>query len=89
MASRLFAAVLYDKIGINTTHHSDGPIVDAKPMYLVWCAVNRLTASGKVLGPDLRQAPPLRAHRNYGHRDHGYDAGRLPALAGLAQAHSP
>lgn len=57
MASRLFAAVDYDKIGINTAHHSDGPIVDAKPMYLVWCAVNRITASGKVLGPDLRQAP--------------------------------
>jgi ubiquinone/menaquinone biosynthesis C-methylase UbiE len=34
-------------------------------------------------------APPLGAHQNYGHRDRGYDAGRLPALAGLAQAHSP
>jgi len=34
-------------------------------------------------------APPLGAHQHYGHRDRGYDAGRLPALAGLAQAHSP
>ena len=24
--------------------------------------------------------PPLGAHQNYGHRDRGYDAGRLPAL---------
>ena len=55
MASKLFAAAEYDKAGINTAHHSDGPIVEARPMYLVWSAVNRTTVSGKVLGPELRQ----------------------------------
>lgn len=55
MASRLFAAAEYDRAGIDTAHHSDGPIVEARPMYLVWSAVNRTTVSGKVLGPELRQ----------------------------------
>lgn len=55
MASRLFAAADYDKAGIGTAHHSDGPIVEARPMYLVWSAVNRTTVSGKVLGAELRQ----------------------------------
>ena len=57
MASRLFSAVEYAKLGINTAHHSDGPIVKANPLYLVWTAVNRMTVTGKVLGPTLGQAP--------------------------------
>ncbi len=55
MASRLFAMPLYDKIGIDTSLHSDGPIVESRPMYLVWSAVNRTTSSGKVLGPELKE----------------------------------
>jgi predicted amidohydrolase YtcJ len=57
VAGRLFAVSEYDKLGINTAHHSDGPIVEARPLYLVWSAVNRTTVSGKVLSADLKQAP--------------------------------
>lgn len=57
MASRLFAIPLYNDAGINTALHSDGPIIDSKPLYLVWSAVNRVTVSGKVLGPQYREVP--------------------------------
>lgn len=34
--------------------HSDMPMAPAKPMQLVWAAVNRLTAEGEVAGPEHR-----------------------------------
>ncbi|MDE1155930.1 MAG: amidohydrolase [Acidobacteriaceae bacterium] len=34
--------------------HSDAPIIPPNPMMLWWCAVNRKTRSGFVLGPDQR-----------------------------------
>lgn len=35
-----------------------------RPLSLIWCAVNRLTAGGRVLGPEQRISPTqaLRAH---------------------------
>jgi predicted amidohydrolase YtcJ len=30
--------------------HSDAPITPIGPLFTAWCAVNRLTASGRVLG---------------------------------------
>lgn len=57
MAARMFAAAKYDALGINTTHHSDGPIVDSNPLYLVWSAVNRITSDNKTLGAQLQQDP--------------------------------
>jgi len=40
--------------GIRFTVHDDTPVTPVKPLQLVWDAVNRLTTSGKVLGPDQR-----------------------------------
>jgi len=34
--------------------HSDSTMAPARPLYLAWCAVNRLTLSGKVAGPEER-----------------------------------
>jgi predicted amidohydrolase YtcJ len=34
--------------------HSDMPMAPADPLFLMWCAVNRLTTSGRVAGPDQR-----------------------------------
>ncbi|MFA5089992.1 MAG: amidohydrolase family protein [Candidatus Omnitrophota bacterium] len=34
--------------------HSDTPMAPARPLTLAWCAVNRLTMSGKVAGPEER-----------------------------------
>ena len=40
--------------GMSLSLHSDMPMAPAKPLQLVWSAVNRVTAEGKVSGPDQR-----------------------------------
>jgi len=42
------------KHGGSLSFHSDMPMAPAKPLQLVWAAVNRLTAEGEVMGPDHR-----------------------------------
>ena len=43
--------------GIRFTVHDDTPVTPVKPIQLVWDAVNRVTTSGKVLGPAQRITP--------------------------------
>jgi len=40
------------KNGIPLSLHSDSTMAPARPLTLAWCAVNRLTMSGKVAGPE-------------------------------------
>lgn len=40
--------------GMSISFHSDMPMAPAKPLQLVWAAVNRLTAEGAVMGEDQR-----------------------------------
>ncbi|MFA5010716.1 MAG: amidohydrolase family protein [Ignavibacteria bacterium] len=40
--------------GIITALHSDYTMAPAQPLFLAWCAVNRIGSSGKVLGPEER-----------------------------------
>ena len=40
--------------GVPFAVHSDAPVTPLNPMFTVWCAVNRLTASGRVLGAHQR-----------------------------------
>jgi len=42
------------KNGISLSFHSDMPMAPAKPLQLVWAAVNRNTAEGPVAGPEHR-----------------------------------
>ena len=42
------------RAGISWSLHSDMPMAPADPLFLMWCAVNRVTASGRVAGPDQR-----------------------------------
>jgi predicted amidohydrolase YtcJ len=42
------------RAGIPWSLHSDMPMAPADPLFLMWCAVNRLTSSGRVAGPDQR-----------------------------------
>ncbi|MFK7878123.1 amidohydrolase [Roseobacter sp.] len=42
------------KAGISWSLHSDMPMAPADPLFLMWCAVNRVTSSGRVAGPDQR-----------------------------------
>ncbi len=48
------------EIGVPYAIHSDAPVTPLGPLHLAWCAVNRLTASGQVLGHyeriDVREA---------------------------------
>jgi predicted amidohydrolase YtcJ len=43
--------------GIRFTTHNDTPVTPVDPLHLVWVSVNRLTRSGKVLGPEQRITP--------------------------------
>lgn len=45
------------RAGMSISLHSDMPMAPAKPLQLIWAAVNRLTAEGQVMGPD--QVTPL------------------------------
>lgn len=50
------------KRGIPFTLHADTPVVPMDPLRIVWAAVNRVTSSGKVLGPEQR-IPAIEALR--------------------------
>ncbi len=63
-AERISPAASATKRGIRYTLHNDTPVTPTRPLELIWCAVNRLTAGGHVLGPEQRITPlqALRAH---------------------------
>jgi predicted amidohydrolase YtcJ len=42
------------EIGVPYTIHSDAPVTPLGPLHVAWCAVNRLTASGHLLGAHER-----------------------------------
>jgi len=42
-----------ERAGVSLSLHSDLPMGPANPLYLAWCAVNRVTQSGRVARPDL------------------------------------
>ena len=43
-----------DRAGISWSLHSDMPMAPGDPLFLMWCAVNRVTASGRVAGAEQR-----------------------------------
>ncbi len=43
--------------GVKFTNHNDSPVVPPDMMMLAWTAVNRLSRSGVVVGPDERVSP--------------------------------
>jgi predicted amidohydrolase YtcJ len=53
-ARRMDAAATGLASGVNLAIHSDSPVTPLAPLFTAWCAVNRLTSSGRVLGPDER-----------------------------------
>lgn len=40
--------------GVTVAIHSDAPVTPLAPLFTAWCAVNRQTMTGKVLGPEER-----------------------------------
>ncbi len=53
-AHRMDAAASALAHGIPFSVHSDAPITQMAPLFTAWCAANRVTASGRVLGPNQR-----------------------------------
>jgi predicted amidohydrolase YtcJ len=49
-ASRMNAAGTARRLGMDFAMHSDAPITPIHPLFPAWCAVQRETASGRVLG---------------------------------------
>lgn len=43
-----------NRAGIRWSLHSDMPMAPGDPLFLMWCAVNRLTTSGRVAAPEQR-----------------------------------
>ena len=43
-------------LGVGWTIHSDAPVTPLSPLHVAWCAVNRLTHSGRLLGAHERIA---------------------------------
>jgi len=46
------------ELGVPFTIHSDAPVTPLGPLHVAWCAVNRLTPSGRVLGEHERIGVP-------------------------------
>ena len=49
-AERMDAAASAQRLGVAYSIHSDAPVTPLAPLFTAWCAVNRLTSSGRVLG---------------------------------------
>ncbi len=46
-----------DSLGLKYTNHSDATVTPVNPLFTVWSAVNRVSRSGAVIGPDERATP--------------------------------
>lgn len=53
-ARRMDACATALREGVPLAIHSDAPVTPLGPLFTAWCAVNRLTAKGRVLGPEER-----------------------------------
>ncbi|KOF52904.1 amidohydrolase [Achromobacter sp. DMS1] len=53
-ANRMDACASAARAGVPYAIHSDAPITPLGPLFTAWCAVNRCTASGRVLGESER-----------------------------------
>lgn len=53
-AARMDACATAARLGVPFAIHSDAPVTPLAPLFTAWCAVNRRTASGALLGPEER-----------------------------------
>ena len=53
-AHRLEPFATADRLGVRYAMHSDAPVTPIGPLFTAWCAVERKTASGRVLGQEER-----------------------------------
>lgn len=53
-AATMNAAATALRLGVPLAIHSDAAVTPLDPLHVAWCAVNRITVSGEVLGPGER-----------------------------------
>ncbi len=51
-AARISPAASAERFGVRYTIHNDASVTPTRPLHLAHCAVNRMTASGQILGKD-------------------------------------
>ncbi|MCB1000221.1 MAG: amidohydrolase [Acidimicrobiales bacterium] len=56
-ANRLEPCGTAERLGVPYSLHSDASVTPLGPLHLMWCAVNRLTPSGRVLGEHEKITP--------------------------------
>jgi predicted amidohydrolase YtcJ len=56
-ARRLDACGTAERWGVPFSIHSDAPVTPLDPLFTMWCAVNRFTSGGHVLGESERISP--------------------------------
>lgn len=61
-AQRLDACASALAAGVPLAIHSDAPVTPLGPLFTAWCAVNRITPKGRVLGPQERLSVPQALH---------------------------
>lgn len=61
-ANRLDACGSALAAGVTLAIHSDAPVTPLGPLFTAWCAVNRITPSGRVLGAKERLTVPQALH---------------------------
>ena len=61
-ANRLDACASALAAGVPLAIHSDAPVTPLGPLFTAWCAVNRVTPSGRVLGEAERISVPQALH---------------------------
>jgi predicted amidohydrolase YtcJ len=57
-ANRMDACGTALQAGVPLAIHSDAPITPMGPLFTAWCAVNRVTSSGRILGESERISVP-------------------------------
>ena len=57
IAARMNPARTALDLGLDVALHSDAPVTPLGPLFCMWCAVNRHTATGRDLGPEQRISP--------------------------------
>ena len=57
-AERMNACATALATGVPLAIHSDAPVTPLGPLFTAWCAVNRQTASGRILGTEERISVP-------------------------------
>lgn len=61
-AARINAAASAVREGVPIALHSDAPVTPLGPLFSIWCGVNRVTATGRPLGPAEGLTPDQALH---------------------------